>query len=439
METLAGHLRHALRSLRCTPAFTAAAVLVLALGIGMATAMFTVFRAVVLRDLPVRDPDRIVTLWTFRDPTVKLPLIQPQLDGLRRQSRTLQDAAGVVHWGAQAIPVTEGDLPLVLKQAMVTANFFEVLGARPALGRLLRPEDGLEGAAPVAVISYRAWQREFRGDRRVLGRRLTTTQDLESYEIVGVAPPGLDYPIGADYWTRPRPFDLVNVVARVAPNATPAAARSEFLSIARVLDRERPVPVHPTNAGVESLTQSVLGETRPVLVALTAAVGLLLLIACVNVGNLLLLRSALRVREIAIRRALGASYGQVAQLLLIESTVLGVAGGGLGLVCAVGLLRVLLAFAPGQLPRMDMIRVMGAPVGVATGVTLLAVLLFGVRRSFRRCAARSANSTHGSTYRPLERWTTTSPSRWPSRGWGPSCSRASASQRCCWARSGFTA
>src|SRR5262245_47253994 len=118
MDTLARQLRHALRSLRRTPTFTATAVLVLAIGIGAATAMFTVFRAVVLRDLPVRDPERIVTLWTFRDPTVKLPLIQPQLDGLRRESRTLQDAAGVVHWGAQAIPVTEDDRPLLLKQAM---------------------------------------------------------------------------------------------------------------------------------------------------------------------------------------------------------------------------------------------------------------------------------------------------------------------------------
>ena len=156
MDTLLQDLRHALRSLRRTPAFTAPAVLVLALGIGMATAMFTVFRAVVLRDLPVRDPDRIVALWTFRDPTVKLALIQHQLEGLRRESRTLQDAAGVVHWGAQAIPVTDGDRPLLLKQAMVTANFFDVLGARPALGRLLRREDGFEGAERVAVISYKA-------------------------------------------------------------------------------------------------------------------------------------------------------------------------------------------------------------------------------------------------------------------------------------------
>lgn len=274
METIARHLGHALRSLGRTPAFTVPTVLVLALGMGMATAMFTVFRAVVLRDLPVRDQDRVVTLWTSRDPTVKLALTQRQLDGLRHESRTLSEAAGVVHFGAQAIPLTEGDRPLLLKQGMVTANFFDVLGTRAALGRLLRPEDGFDGAAPVAVISYKAWQRDFRRDPRVIGRRLTTTQNLESYEIVGVAPPGLDYPIGTDYWTRPRPFDLVNVVGRLIPNTAPAAAQSEFLSVVQGLDRERPVPVQPTSAGIESLTQAVLGDARPVLITLTAAVAL---------------------------------------------------------------------------------------------------------------------------------------------------------------------
>jgi predicted permease len=359
----------------------------------MATAMFTVFRAVVLQELPVRDPDRIVTLWTFRDPTVKLALTQPQLDGLRRESRTLHDAAGVVHFGAQAIPVKEGDRPLLLKQAMVTANFFDVLSPRPVLGRLLRPEDGFEGASPVTVISYRAWQREFGGDPLVLGRHLTKSQDQESYEIVGVAPPGLDYPIGTDYWTRPRPFDGVNVVARLLPDVTPAVARSEFLSIVQVLDRNRPVAVGPTGAVVETLAQAVLGDTTPVLIVLTAAVALLLLIACVNVGGLLLLRSAIRDREIAIHRALGASSGQVAQLVLVESAILGVSGGALGLACAEGLRRVIISLAPGQLPRMDMIGMTGAPVGVALGVTLLTVLLFSILPAFDAARGNKLAST----------------------------------------------
>ena len=378
MDALLQDLRHALRRLRRAPTFAVTAVLILGIGIGMATAMFTVFHAVVLRKLPVRDPDRILVLWTLRDPTVELPLDVNEVDELRRESRTLKDVAGFVHWGAQAVPLTQGDRPIVLKQAMVTAGFFDVLGARPVLGRLLRPEDGLEGAAPVAVISYQAWQRDFGGDPRVLGRRLTTTQDQRSYAIVGVTPPGLDFPVGTDYWIRPRPFDLIDVVARLAPNVTPSSAQSEFFSIARQLDHERRAPAYPTGAAVRTLPQAVLGDAKPILVALTAAVTLLLLIVCVNVGNLLLLRASLRAPEIVIRRALGASSRQIGRLLVAESALLATAGGALGLVCAGGLLHILLAFAPALVPRTDVIRLAGTPVDVAAGVTLLAVMLFGV-------------------------------------------------------------
>jgi len=378
MTRLAEDLRYALRQLRRAPTFAATVVLILGIGIGMATAMFSIFRAVVLRKLPVRDPDRVVVLWTFRDPTVELPVSVKEVDDLRRQSRTLTNVAGFVHWGAQAIPLTDGGRPIVLKQAMVTAGFFDVLGARPVLGRLLRPEDGLEGAAPVAVISYQAWQRDFGGDPRVLGRRLTTTQDQTSYAIVGVTPPGLDFPPGTDYWTRPRPFDLIDVVARLAPDATPSSAQSEFLAIARQLDHERRAPAYPTGAAVRTLTQAVLGDAKPILVALTAAVTLLLLIVCVNVGNLLLLRASFRAPEIVMRRALGASSRHIARLLVAESALLATAGGALGLACAAGLLHLLLAFAPAQVPRMDVIRLAGTPVDVAAGVTLVAVMLFGV-------------------------------------------------------------
>src|SRR2546423_1541938 len=180
MTRLVADLGIALRRLRRAPTFAATVVLILGIGIGMATAMFTIFHAVVLEKLPVRDPDRIVVLWTFHDPTVELPLGLKDVDDLRRQSRTLSNVAGFAHWGAQAVPLTDGDRPIVLKQAMVTAGFFDVLGARPVLGRLLRPEDGSEGAAPVAVISYHAWQRAFGwGTRRAArGRRVVAPYRL---------------------------------------------------------------------------------------------------------------------------------------------------------------------------------------------------------------------------------------------------------------------
>src|SRR3989442_5694064 len=237
-------LRIALRRLRHTAAFEVTAVPILAMGIGMATAIFTTYHAVVMRKVPLRDPDRIVVLWTFGDPTVELPVSVTEVDDLRRQSRTLSNIAGFVHWGAQADPLTAGDRPIVLKQAMVTAGFFDVLGARPVLGRLLRPEDGLEGAGAVAGFSYQAWQRDFGGDPRALGRRLTTTHGQRSYAIVGVTQPGLDFPVGTDYWIRPRPFDLIDVVARLAPNATPSSAQPEFLPIPHRLDGQRPAPAN---------------------------------------------------------------------------------------------------------------------------------------------------------------------------------------------------
>lgn len=301
LERLAQDLRYGLRSLRSTPAFTATAVLILALGIGMATAMFTVFRAVVLQELPVRDPDRLVVLWPFRDPTVTLALRGDQIDKVRAsEMRTLSDVAAFLHFGTLQPPLTAGDRRLPLSVAIVTGNFFEVLGARPVLGRLLRPEDRL-ASARVAVISYRTWQRYFGGDPGVLGRRLTLPSDQKSRTIVGVAPPGLDFPTGVDYWLAVervlRPGQGFHVVGRLAPDATPEAARSEFFSVIQRVSRERSIPLYARGAGVRSLTRAMLGDSKPVLTALTAAVGLLLLIACVNVGNLLLLRASVRFRD----------------------------------------------------------------------------------------------------------------------------------------------
>jgi predicted permease len=372
-----GELAQAMRSLRRAPAFTALAICVLALGIGAATTTVTAFDAVLLRDLPVADPDRIVTLSLRRGPTRALPLTPDEVDALRRESRTVQDVAGVSSFGTASLPLTDGDRSLVLDMALVTANYFDLLGARPELGRLFRPEDGEAGANPVTVISYRTWQTEFGCDPGVLGRRMTTTQDQRSYAIVGVAPPGLDYPVGTDYWALYYPRSIMSVVARLEPGATPETARSELLSIAQTFDRVRSER-GPVVGTVGSLEEAVLGDVRAILVAIAAAVALLLLIACVNVGNLLLMRAALRSREVVVRRALGASYGGVARLFLMEGVLLGTAGGAVGFGLAVGLLRLLPALAPLSFPRIEMIGLVASPAAAATGVTLLAVSLFGV-------------------------------------------------------------
>jgi putative ABC transport system permease protein len=377
MNDFARDVRIGLRGLRRTPTFTIAAVLILGFGIGTAIAMFTVFRAVLLERLPVRDPERLVVLSTYKDPAVEFGLVLGDLKLVRQNSRSIRDVAGFAHWGATPAPLLDGDHSYVLNRVLASGTFFDVLGARPLLGRLLRPDDDLAGAPPVIVLSYNVWRRQFGGDPRVLGRHLVEPYQQKTYTIVGVAPPGLDYPAGADFWMQPWPgsehLSIISV-ARLVPGATPAATRAELFSI---VNRERP-ELHLVGAKSTPFSQAMLGDVRPVLLVLTSAVGLLLLIACVNVGNLLLLRAGGRARELAIRRALGATYSDVVRQLLVESGLLAVGGGVLGLILAEALLRILIALAPAQLPRIDVISLAGAPIVAAISVTLLAVVLFGV-------------------------------------------------------------
>lgn len=372
--------RIALRNLRRTPAFSAAAVLILGLGIGAAVAVFTVFRAVLIQRIPVADPDRLVVFSTYKDPTVEYGLIHSDLPVIERESRAFRAVGGYAHWGTSEGPLVDGDRTLTLGRVVVSGNFFTVLGARPAAGRLLRSDDDVKGAAPVLVISFQNWQRWFGGDPRVVGHHLYEPYSQLDYTIVGVAPPGLDFPNGAGYWLTWPGSDGTSMiaVARLAPGVNAPAAGSAAVSIVRRIPNPYRQLSQITGAKVVPFTQAMLGDVRPVFIALSAAVILLLVIACVNVGGLLLLRASTRARELAIRRALGATYADVARQLLLESSLLAAAGGALGLATAVALVRVLVAVAPAKLPRLDVVGLSGAPVLSAIGVTAVAVLLFGV-------------------------------------------------------------
>jgi len=375
MDRLLHDVRIAIRGFRRTPAFTAAVASVLALGIGMASTMAAVTDAVLRRPLPVEAPERVVVLWPTRDGT-EISLLPDDLERLRRDSRTMRAVAGYVHWGAFPFAVMDGDRPLVLPQSRVTGNFFDVLATRPALGRLLRPEDDVEGASPVIVLSYATWRRDFGGDSAAIGRRLHLSSFGLDVTVVGVAPPGLDYPSGTAYWAPHATTGqgVVDLVARLAPNATPSAARAELLATMQRLHPEFQL----SGAEVHGLGEAIVGRVRPALLVLTAAVALLLLIACVNVGSLLLLRASGRAREIAVRRAIGASTGDVVRQLVVESAMLGLAGGVAGVGVAAALLRVMSAFALGRLPRGDVVAAAGTPIVLCAGVTLLTVLLCGV-------------------------------------------------------------
>ena len=385
-------LRIALRSLARSPAIAVTTTAILAVGIGMAIAMSTIVRTVIVQRLPVRNQQQLVVLRAFVGNN-ELWLPTDDRKELRRETRTLRDVAGV---GALQIasPNIIGDVTYSLRSVAVSGNFFELLGARPALGRLIRSADDAKGLRHAVVLSYRAWREKFGGDSSVLGKSVGDPWDpdyhVADYVIVGVAPPGLDFPAGVDDWftyegdPRASPASAGITVGRLAPGATAGAARAEWLAF-----RERAYAeararshmsgrFHVTRAEAVSLVDEVLGNSTTILAILSAAVVLLFLIACLNVGNLLLLRAATRSHELAIRRAVGASFGDILSALLAEGLVLAILGGVAGFLVAEALLHALVAAAPAQLPRVDAISLAGAPVVTAALISLLATLLFGV-------------------------------------------------------------
>ena len=378
MNHLTSDIRIALRGFRRTPAFAITVLVILGAGIGTAVAMFAVFRAVLIEKLPVREAERLAVLSTYKtDPAVEFGLQLEDLKRIGAASNTLTAIAGYAHWGVAPSPIVDGDRALLLNRVMASGNFFDVLGATPARGRLLRPSDSDPGAAHVVVISYNVWQHTFGGDSAIVGRHVTEPYQQFAYTIVGVAPAGLDFPARADFWLAEPPDaggQGIIAVGRLAPGATLSAAQSELSGIMQRIAPERQLK----GANAADFTRAVVGDVRPVLRILMLAVMLLLVIACVNVGNLLLLRAASRTREIALRRALGASYGDLVRQLLSENALLAFAGGALGIVGARAELRMLVAWAPPQLPRRDMVSLAGAPVAAALAVTLVTMLIIGV-------------------------------------------------------------
>ena len=310
-----------------------------------------------------------------------------------REARTLHDVAGVGPLQVAA-PSIVGDVTYSLRSVAVSGNFFELLGARPALGRLIRSADDTPGLRHAVVLSYRAWRERFGGDSSVLGKWIGDPWDpdyhIAEYVIVGVAPPGLDYPAGVDDWytyqgdPRAFPSSAGITVARLRAAATAGAARSEWLAFReRIYLRDRggaPMNgrLHVSRVEAISMADEVLGSSTTILAILSAAVVLLFLIACLNVGNLLLLRAAARSHELAVRRAVGASFGDILSVLLAEGIVIAICGGVAGFLVAEALLHALVVAAPEQLPRLDNILVAGAPVLTAALISLLASLLFGV-------------------------------------------------------------
>ena len=367
-------------------AFALTAILTLAVGIGLSTAVFTVADALLIRRLPVADEDRVVVLWgETRDGSFSnFPLSLEELRDFERRSRSLERVAFFGYWGAGPLPFRDGDRVYHLQRALVSANYFDVLGARPVLGRGLRAQDDVAGAAPVVVLSHRAWQRHFGGDSAIVGRRVTMVESGQAHTIVGVMPQGLDYPAGTEAWgpligSSAGPNNLVltspslNILARLRADASPAQARAELTSF---FGRDGAPAWHKGVRGVAlTLPSVVIGDTRPALLVVLLAAGLLLFIACVNVANLLLVRALARVNEFAVRSALGAGRARIVGQLLTEGALLSAAAGLLGVGLGVAGVRTFVAFAPDNIPRLDEIGVNGAALAGAVVITVVALLL----------------------------------------------------------------
>jgi len=377
----------AVRHLRRDPVFSTAAVLTLALGIGLATAVFSVANALLFRDLPVQEQERLVVLWgsSPEGNDLRYPLTHAQAKDFAGASRAFQSVAFHSYYGALPTPVREGERITRLRQAMVSGNYFDVLGTRPAIGRALTEADDRVGARAVAILSFDAWQRSYGGSADVLGKQIVVHASGVAHEIVGVMPQGLDLPRGTDFWIPIAPASatptgeltaVVHLMGRLAPGATANAATTE---LGAFFGRpETPVWLRNLRGAAMPLPQLLLGDVRPAVIAFVVACALLLLITCINVGNLLLVRGLGRLREFAVRAAIGAHRHQIVRHLLLENAVLALLGGLLGMLVASAAVSLFVSFAPNSVPRLSEIQVDRATLAAAFGITSLALVVFGL-------------------------------------------------------------
>ncbi|MGH9719997.1 MAG: ABC transporter permease [Bryobacteraceae bacterium] len=390
MHAFLQDVRYTFRILRRSPGFTVTAVLALALGIGATSAIFSIVNAVVLRPLPYDNPQQLVQLW-MRFTGIGIPNDQnwvsaPEFTDLQ-QNQSLSHVAAI---SSGSFNLTVGGTPERLQSAVVSVSFFPMLGVKAQVGRVFQPEEGQEGRQRVVMLSDSLWRRRFGSDPGIPGRKLVLND--QSYEVAGILPRGFQFPRETDVWA-PLVFsaDALNansrgnhglqVIARIKPGLTFEQAATDMAAVSRRIIEQNPnYPYARYNFGVIMipLLEQEIGQIKTALWVLLGAVGLVLLIACANVANLLLVRASAREREIAVRQALGVGRWRLIRQLLTESAILGLTGGAAGLVLAYWALRVLVALSATSFPRVAEARMDLAVLGFTLLVSLLTGLLFGL-------------------------------------------------------------
>ena len=380
--------RYAGRTLLKRPGFTTAAVLTLAVGIGASTAIFSVVQAVVLQPLPYPQAERLVMIWETEKDGGQTNMGYPTFADWRAQNHSFEAMAAMAYWNPTLSGAGE---PLALSGASVTADFFRVLGVKPMLGRDFTSDDDRPNAPRVTIISYELWQKSFNSDPSII-EKPTLLNGLPR-AVVGIMPPNFQplldpFNKRVDIWrplayageTPPacRTCRHLRTIGRIREGVNETQAQSELATIQQRIVKDHPNDYSGSGVMFTHIHEQFAGKVSSILFLLFGAVGFVMLIACANVANLMLVRTASRRRELAVRMALGASRLRILNQLLTESMLLALAGGGLGVVLTMFAMQWLVSLAPVTIPRIEQVRMSPAVLGFALGLSFLTSILFGI-------------------------------------------------------------